>query len=209
MTGLILIARPPNQTHLRLRLVLDGEVSLELMYWDRRGLGSVRLLNPAQFANRYSSDKLGPDALAISPDDLQVRLRAAGGKSRSRFWTSAIAGIGNLYASETLHAGHIHPARRCDSLKPAEWQRLHTAMREVLLQAIRYEGSTLSDGTYRNALNQNGNYQNQHRVYDKTDQICLSCGRGRIARIVQGQRSTFFCPRCQPLRKGRVSSSTA
>ena len=68
---------------------------------------------------------------------------------------------------------------------------------EVLEQAIRYEGSTLSDGTYRNALNQEGGYQNQHRVYDRQGQLCSSCCRQQIVRIVQAQRSTFYCPKCQ------------
>jgi len=68
----------------------------------------------------------------------------------------------------------------------------------VLETAIRYEGSTLSDGTYRNALSQNGGYQNEHRVYDKAGEPCSRKGcRGAIQRIVQAQRATFFCPKCQ------------
>ena len=77
------------------------------------------------------------------------------------------------------------------------WQRIHAAMNEVLRLAIRYEGSTLSDGTYRNALNQSGGYQNHHRVYDRADQICPTCNRSQVIRIVQAQRSTFFCKQCQ------------
>jgi formamidopyrimidine-DNA glycosylase len=71
------------------------------------------------------------------------------------------------------------------------------AVRQVLLTAIRYEGSTLNDGTYRNALNQDGGYQNHHRVYDREGEICPTCGQAEIRRIVQAQRSTFYCPRCQ------------
>jgi formamidopyrimidine-DNA glycosylase len=67
----------------------------------------------------------------------------------------------------------------------------------VLEAAIFHEGSTLSDGTYRNALNRSGGYQNHHRVYDRAGEVCPSCGRGTIARIVQAQRSTFYCPKCQ------------
>ena len=66
--------------------------------------------------------------------------------------------------------------------------------------AIKYEGSTLSDGTYRNALNKAGGYQNHHRVYDRADDTCPSCGKCQIVRIVQAQRATFFCPRCQRKR---------
>ena len=64
------------------------------------------------------------------------------------------------------------------------------------IAAIRYEGSTLGDGTYRNALNQAGGYQNHHRVYARAGQACPQCHQ-RIQRIVQAQRSTFYCAGCQ------------
>jgi formamidopyrimidine-DNA glycosylase len=75
----------------------------------------------------------------------------------------------------------------------------------VLEEAIRHEGSTLSDGTYRNALNEAGGYQNHHRVYDRAGQVCRRCGQSSIERIVQAQRSTFYCPTCQPARRKRRS----
>jgi formamidopyrimidine-DNA glycosylase len=109
----------------------------------------------------------------------------------------AVAGVGNLYASEILHLARIHPARPCDELARRHWNAIAAAAREVLETAIRYEGSTLSDGTYRNALNKEGGYQNEHRVYAKAGEPCPRCRRGVIERIVQAQRSTFFCPRCQ------------
>ena len=74
-------------------------------------------------------------------------------------------------------------------------------MRQILEDAILHEGSTLSDGTYRNALNSPGTYQSQHRVYDRAGQSCPSCDRAQIRRIVQTQRATFFCPRCQKKAK--------
>jgi formamidopyrimidine-DNA glycosylase len=75
-------------------------------------------------------------------------------------------------------------------------------MLQVLESAILHEGSTLSDGTYRNALNQSGGYQNHHRVYDRAGKPCMNCG-SPIERIVQAQRSTFFCPHCQTKRRSR------
>ncbi len=107
-----------------------------------------------------------------------------------------VAGIGNLYASEILHAAGIHPARRCDRLTRAQWQAVADATHKVLEEAIRCEGSTLADGTYRNALGSAGGYQSHHRVYAKAGQPCRRCG-SVIKRIVQAQRSTFFCPGCQ------------
>lgn len=196
MTGLVLVSDPPNREHLRFGLRLEGRGS-ELWFWDRRGLGSVRLVTPHEFESRYSLDRIGPDALQITPDVLRERLF----KSRREIKVAlldqrALAGIGNLYASEILHLAGISPRRRCDRLSKSDWQRIHAAMLEVLQDAIRHEGSTLSDGTYRNALNIAGNYQNHHRAYDRAGEPCGNCG-GAIRRIVQAQRATFYCPSCQ------------
>jgi formamidopyrimidine-DNA glycosylase len=171
------------------------------LYWDRRGLGLVRLVTPAQLDELYGPAKVGPDALALTGRLLQERL----GNSKRAIKVAlldqrAVAGIGNLYASEILHLAHIHPQRRCDRLRPSAWAALHAAMVEVLEAAILHEGSTLADGTYRNALAEAGAYQNQHRVYARAGKLCPTCGRQTIERMVQAQRSTFFCRRCQPPR---------
>jgi formamidopyrimidine-DNA glycosylase len=197
MTGLVLVAHPPSSEHLRLRIALDGAPG-ELLYWDRRGLGLVRLVDEKQFAKLYGIGRLGPDALAVSAEELALRLKASRRAIKVALLDQrTVAGIGNLYASEILHLALVHPARHCDRIKFVEWQRIHEAMHKVLETAIRFEGSTLSDGTYRNALNQNGGYQNHHCVYDRAGKQCLTCGRAAIERIVQAQRSTFFCSHCQ------------
>ena len=205
MTGLVLVADPPSREHLRFRIRLSGGYLRDVYYWDRRGLGSVRLLTPAQFAVECGRSKLGLDALEITSEQMREQLRHSVRAIKVALLDQkAVAGIGNLYASEMLHAAGIHPARRCRQLTAADWIRLHTFMREILETAIRYEGSTLSDGTYRNALNEAGGYQNQHRVYDRADEMCRGCNSASIVRIVQAQRATFFCPICQPKQvKGR------
>lgn len=205
MTGLVLLAEPPNREHLRLVVRLEGKRTNgrapgELLYWDRRGLGSVRLVTPQEFQQHYGLEKVGPDALCITAEVLRERLAGSRRAIKVALLDQrAVAGIGNLYASEILHLAAIHPARRCDRLREAEWDRIQAATIEVLETAIRYEGSTLSDGTYRNALNEAGGYQNHHRVYDREAAPCRRCG-SFIVRIVQAQRSTFFCPGCQPRR---------
>jgi len=198
MTGLVLLSDPPDPEHLRMRIALKGSRHGELLYWDRRGLGSVRLLRPDEFDVRCGPEQLGPDALTVSADELQSRL----GHSRRAIKVAlleqkAIAGIGNLYASEILHAARLDPLRPACALARRDWVRLQGAVRDVLLAAIQYEGSTLADGTYRNALNQPGAYQHQHRVYGRAGEPCRTCGRARVVRVVLAQRSTFFCPRCQ------------
>ncbi len=201
MTGLVLVVDPPTQAHLRWRLQLSGGPLQELLYWDRRGLGNVRLFSRKEFEARFGLDKLGPDALQVSAEDLSQRL----GESRREIKPAlldqrAVAGIGNLYASEILHVAGIHPQRTCVMMATGQWQALVAATHAVLEEAIRYEGSTLGDGTYRNALNKEGGYQNQHRVYNRADQPCPRCKNSKIKRIVQSQRSTFFCSNCQKRR---------
>jgi formamidopyrimidine-DNA glycosylase len=198
MTGLLLVDDPPQGLYSRLRLRLEGGGARQILYWDRRGLGSVRLCTERQFNQRYGPHALGPDALDMTAPLYRERL---GGSRRAvkvaLLDQRAVAGIGNLYASEILHLARVHPARPCCDLAARHWRAIADAALEVLEAAIRYEGSTLGDGTYRNALGGAGAYQNHHRVYAKAAQRCTACGRGTIARIVQSQRSTFYCPHCQ------------
>jgi formamidopyrimidine-DNA glycosylase len=141
---------------------------------------------------------LGPDALELTADALRQRLHTSRRAIKVALLDQrAVAGIGNLYASEILHHAAIDPRTRCTRLTRGQWEKIHAATQEVLRTAIKYEGSTLSDGTYRNALNQSGGYQNHHRVYDRAGESCPRCKNKLVRRIVQTQRSTFYCPGCQ------------
>ena len=201
MTGLVLIADPPTKEHLRFRLRLKKCKHKELLFWDRRGLGQIALLSDKQYQAKLSDGSLGPDALEISREDFPGRFN----KSRREIKValleqSRVAGIGNIYASEILHLAQVHPQARCDQLSTKQWDRIFKHNIEVLETAIRHEGSTLSDGTYRNAINGEGSYQNEHRVYDRAGEKCPSCKKGKVVRIVQAQRSTFYCKACQKKR---------
>src|SRR5262245_51330125 len=156
MTGLVLLADPPTDEHLRFRMQLRGSGARNLWFWDRRGLGTVSLMSTSEFLSRFEGERatLGPDALKIDAASLSERL----GRSRRAIKVAlldqrAVAGIGNLYASEILHLARIAPSMRCDRLSKDRWRRLQAAIVAVLEAAVRHEGSTLSDGTYRNALN--------------------------------------------------------
>ena len=198
MSGLILLRQPPNETHLRLIFQLSGGSAEQFLFWDQRGLGVASLLAPEEYSRRLGPTKIGPDALTITPAVLRERL----GRSRRPIKVALmdqklLAGIGNLYASEILHRCRIHPARSCNLLRPKDWRAVQTAMQDVLADAIEHQGSTLRDGTYRIARNEPGNFQIRHRVYQRHGEPCLQCGKAEIVRIVQAQRSTFFCPACQ------------
>ncbi len=198
MTGLLLVAAPPTQEHVRLRLEGCSQHGFqELLFWDRRGLGTIRLVDAAGLEALCGPARLGPDALAISADAFVARLRNSARSVKVALLDQrAVAGIGNLYAAEVLFLAGIDPRVRCRQLSRPRWRRLHSVMQEVLEEAVELEGSTLSDATYRTALNEPGRYQARHRVYGREAQPCPTCGTS-IRRIIQAQRSTFFCPRCQ------------
>ena len=198
MTGLVLLADAPDPEHLRFEWRLEGKPPQSLWFWDRRGLGTVRLLSAAQLAEALGANYLGPDALEVTTDGWRALCQKTTRPIKVALLDQKlVAGIGNLYASEILHLAGIHPGRRTHRLKRKEIERMCECVLSVLKEAIRHEGSTLSDGTYRNALNQEGGYQNAHRVYDREGQSCVTCEGPVIRRIVQAQRSTFFCPSCQ------------
>ncbi len=205
MTGLLLVSDPPDPDHLRLEFRLAGRRAPHSVYfWDRRGLGTITLLSDRAWNEWLEQGRLGPDALALDVEDwVRIFQRINRPVKVALLDQRLVAGIGNLYASEILHRARVHPERRTLSLRVADFRRLHEATLHILNEAIRYEGSTLSDGTYRNALNQNGGYQNEHRVYDREGEACRTCGAIAIRRIVQAQRSTFFCRACQPAARGR------
>ena len=199
MTGLMLLADPPDIEHLRLEWQFEGHREYNsIWFWDRRGLGTVQLFGPGELERDLGPSKLGPDALAFDEALWRERLGSTGRAVKVALLDQKlVAGIGNLYASEILHVSSIDPHRPADSLRPADVKRLAAAVRSVLELAIKHEGSTLGDGTYRNALNQSGSYQNEHRVYMRAGELCPTCQRADIVRVVQAQRSTFHCPKCQ------------
>ncbi len=204
MTGLMLVADPPDAGHLRVEWTLSDPTGKtpprSLWFWDRRGLGTVSLLGKRDLQELLHGSILGPDALEVTLDHWKVICRKTSRPIKVLMLDQkAVAGIGNLYASEILHLSGIHPATPSDRLQTRQLKRIASHTLEVLHEAIRYEGSTLGDGTYRNALNQSGGYQNAHRVYDRAEELCPTCRRDRILRIVQAQRSTFYCPFCQSL----------
>lgn len=198
MTGLLALDDVPTPEHVRVIWHFAGSPGRwpRVRFWDRRGLGTISLCNADEMLSLRR--RLGPDALAMTQTDWKLALS---GTSRAikvaLLDQSLVAGIGNLYASEILHVAGVSPCRIARQLKPAEIGRIAKATIRVLNDAIRCEGSTLGDGTYRNALNSIGDYQNHHRVYQKQGEKCDRCRDSVILRIVQAQRSTFYCPSCQ------------
>jgi len=197
MTGLMLVADPPSPAHVRMELRLASRRHPRLIFWDRRGLGTIRLLDAASLAAACGPARLGPDGLAVTADQLGGHL----GRSRRAIKVAlldqrAVAGIGNIYAAEILFAAAVDPRAPCRRLRLGDWERIAAATRSILAAAVALEGSSIGDETYRTADNRSGRFQLQHRVYGRAGAACRECG-APIVRIVQGQRSTFFCRGCQ------------
>jgi formamidopyrimidine-DNA glycosylase len=141
-------------------------------------------------------EPLGP---AFTPEALS-RLLAASRRPVKEFLLdqTRVAGIGNIYASEALWRARISPRRRARNVGPVRARRLHRAIVDVLSEAIEKAGTTLGETSqdYVDSEGVPGGFQEFLAVYDREGEPCRRC-RTPIRRIVQGQRSTYYCPRCQ------------
>ena len=141
-------------------------------------------------------------ALGLEPFSRRFTARWLGralGASRTplKHWLmdqSKLAGLGNIYVAEILYAARLSPLRRSDALSRPEVGRLYRATRRTLRKAIHKSGTTIRD--FRRVDEQTGEFQNFLRVYGKAGEPCPAC-RTPIARVVQQQRGTFYCPTCQ------------
>jgi formamidopyrimidine-DNA glycosylase len=186
-------AEPDIYTHLALRLA-DGR---QIFFHDPRKFGRARLLDPPGLAaldGLHGIEPLSPD---FTPEALASILR---GRSRAikplLLDQTLIAGIGNIYADESLWRANIHPQRPAGSLDGDELAALHAGIVASLRQGLANGGSTLRN--YRDSYGRSGSNQEHFNVYDREGQPCPRCG-ARLQKIVVAQRGTHFCPECQRL----------
>lgn len=193
-------AKRPH-THLVLNLSgVDGHDPGDLSFSDPRRFGRVVYLPPGLPPDA----DLGPEPFDLAPEDLHARLRRTRRPIKAALLDQTLlAGLGNIYADESLHAARIHPRRRTHTLRRADVENLLAAIRRTLSAAIAAGGSTLRD--YRDAAGNPGRYVEQHAVYGRRGRPCPTCS-SPIRTIAVAQRSTHFCPVCQPAqprRRGR------
>lgn len=108
-----------------------------------------------------------------------------------------IAGIGNIYANESLFKARINPFRPANSLNPVEVKNLRAAILQILTKAIDCKGSSGKDELYRQLNGSTGSYQEHFLVYQRNGLACSDGCVGKVERIKQAGRSTFYCPKCQ------------
>jgi formamidopyrimidine-DNA glycosylase len=198
MTGQFLFAAAgtPRDTHVRLAVRFEDGPD-ELRFRDVRKFGFLLCLAGEPEAACGELASLGPEPLEVGLPEFAAIL----GSSRARVKSvlldqTRLAGVGNIYADETLFEARVHPERPASSLRPDAVERLYRAMRRILAAAVAAGGSTLSDAGYRDADGNAGDFQFEHKVYGRTGEPCSACG-APIRRAVVGGRSSHFCPKCQ------------
>jgi len=170
-----------------------------LRYRDQRQFGWMQLAESDRLDEHPQIARLGPEPLEIGRDDFVHLLRAHRRQIKPLLMDQAVlAGLGNIYADESLFRARIHPLQRASRVGTVKLNRLHTAMQEVLRQAIGCSGSTVSQ--FRGTNGEIGQFQNHFRVYDRKDKPCPRCRRP-IIKIRVGGRGTHLCPRCQRVPK--------
>ncbi len=201
MSGQLVLAahgatRPPH-THVVMHLDDGGE----LWFVDPRTFGEVVVFDPSRIDEQLPDvARLGVDPIAdvFEPAELRAIVRSTRRALKPLLLDQhVIAGIGNIYADEILHAARLRPDRPAHTLDARATRRLHTAIGDVLTAAIDAGGSTLGDAQYVDLMGDGGSYQDDHRVYGHAGERCSTCGRGWIRRTVSAGRSTQFCPVCQ------------
>jgi formamidopyrimidine-DNA glycosylase len=196
MSGRLRIVEPGTSVlkHDHVDVVLDdGRV---LRYHDPRRFGSIHWLAPGEAEHPLLRD-LAPEPLSSLFDGSYlhtVTRRRAAAIKQIIMNGNLVTGVGNIYASEALHAAGIHPKTSSRRLSRARCDRLADAIRTTLGRAIAAGGSTLRD--YVDGAGRAGDFQNQSAVYGRAGEACPRCGN-TIRLIRQGQRSTFYCPGCQ------------
>ncbi|MGI8742099.1 MAG: bifunctional DNA-formamidopyrimidine glycosylase/DNA-(apurinic or apyrimidinic site) lyase [Bryobacteraceae bacterium] len=187
MTGKLLMdARPGDYT----RALFELDRGL-LVYDDVRHLGRIEW----DIGLPKRVEKLGPDALAIQPDDFLALLRRRKAQIKPLLLNQRfLRGMGNIYTDEALFLARIHPKAESTRLRKDRALRLHQSMIDVLTLAIEHKGSSISD--YVDAEGNRGDFQSRHQVYGRKGQPCPRCGNP-IRRIVVAQRGTHYCARCQ------------
>lgn len=192
MTGRLLVTTPdsPVAPHTHARLTLES--GRELRFVDPRRFGRLEFRDLRRGA-AFSAP--GDEPLTIGPTDFAALFRGRRLYIKAALLNqSLLAGVGNIYADESLFHAGIRPRRRANRVTRAELDRLRDALRKILTNAIRLGGSSVSD--YVDADGERGFFQLEHCVYLRTGEPCRRC-QTPIRRVLVAGRGTHYCPKCQ------------
>jgi len=197
MTGQLRLVDAASEiaNHNHAIFVLDD--GRQLRYRDPRRFGRLLLGTEEELLLSGTLPKLGPEPIdpAFDADELFRRLRRRRAPLKAVLLDQAtVAGVGNIYADESLHRARLRPDRVAKSISRKSVRRLHESLRDSLEVAIRNRGSSVD--TYRDAWGEAGNQQELLLVYGRAGEPCFTCGRPLSIIRIAG-RSTVFCRRCQ------------
>jgi formamidopyrimidine-DNA glycosylase len=197
MTGWFVFRDPkePRASHTHVVFTLDS--GLELRYADHRRFGILRVYSTAKIRNSAELAILGVDPLEpeFTVEYLRQQLKSTKRDVKTFLLDQTrIAGVGNIYACEALYLAGISPRRKTPRV---DAEKLHAAVQKVLRAGIENRGTSFSD--YVNADGESGDNQSSLHVYGREGERCRVCS-SVIRRLVQGARSTFYCPKCQSLK---------
>ena len=197
MTGQLRIVKPSTLIAPHTHAIFHLDDGSELRYRDPRRFGRLLLGTEIDLLAARALPKLGPEP--IDPDFTPEALYRALNRRRAPLKAvlldqSTLAGVGNIYADESLYGARIRPDRSASRLSKKSAARLHEALRASLVTAIRNRGSSVD--TYRDAWGEMGNQQEVLAVYGRAGEPCMSCGRPLSSVRIAG-RTTVFCRRCQ------------
>lgn len=195
MSGSLRIIDPgePPGKHDHVDIVLANGKALR--FRDPRRFGS--LLWTRDPSSHPLLERLGPEPLADAFDGRYLWQRARGRRVAIKPFimnSQVVVGVGNIYASEALHAAGVHPKRRADRISLPRMQALADAVKTVLLRAIEAGGTTLRD--FYDGNGEPGYFHLELEVYGRDGEPCLVCDTP-VSAVVLGQRATYYCKRCQ------------
>lgn len=198
MTGKFLSIRPDEPLPAYPHVVFYLDDDRRLVFSDMRQFGRMRLLPASKLSALPQIAALAPEPLT---EDFSVAYfletlsKARRSLKQLLLDQTRILGLGNIYASEALFLARISPLKSAHTLSKARALKLHQAVRDILEEAIA-AGSTLKIDLSDGDSSYIGTSERFWRVYERAGEPCVNCGT-KIRRVVQGGRSTYYCPRCQ------------
>lgn len=197
MSGSLRIAQPTEtkRKHDHWQIVLSDQRALR--YHDPRRFGALLKCERQELNSHRLLTNLGPEPLKDEFDGAYMYRKSRGKKQAVKNFimdSHLVVGVGNIYASEALFTAGIHPARPAGKISLARYERLSDAIKDVLSNSIESGGTTLRD--YVNGSGMPGYFSQQLHVYGQLGKPCPVCGKP-IKSTVLGQRSSFYCGKCQ------------
>lgn len=194
MTGSLFVYGAEEQRQKHTRVIFELDNGKRVFFNDVRKFGEVRAICAQDLESWDFWQKLGPEPLEISKEAFASRFSSGRAVKALLLDQSVVAGVGNIYADESLFRAGIQPSTSGNTLSQKRLAKLHSALKEVLLASIHDCGSSIRD--YRTAKGDVGAFQNKFFVYGRAGQSCLVC-QNKLASARVAGRSTVWCPHCQ------------